>query len=41
MKNGKKLILIADDDTEIREFLQILLKGETLWKLKPLLPVYW
>ena len=28
MKNGKICILIADDDREIRDFLQMLLKGE-------------
>ena len=28
MKNGKTCILVADDDKEIRDFLQILLRGE-------------
>ena len=28
MKNGKKLILIADDDKEIRDILNILLSNE-------------
>lgn len=28
MKNGKIYILVADDDKEIRDFLQMLLKGE-------------
>ena len=28
MKNGKNYILVADDDQEIRIFLQMLLQGE-------------